>query len=540
MRYILMGLGSQLRVPTPKTTARVPKLNVMSKKSSPPTRSARPAPAGGRRRPRRGGASSAAPAPAADHAPATMKERVRHYLPFVGIPNLVLVLGSVVVCLAVILLSGGRLAALPASIAEVWFVLHGVPLTFEGVTLGAMPLLPPIGVVALIAWRVRVATHKRVSILDLYAIFGLVVLIPFTLSAAAWFMVEDAAAVFPVAPPAIHKALLIPVFVQLVGMACGMSGRLWKALLARIGAPESLFDAAQATVHLSFRLLGAAAVVYLILLAAGYNRLVDLLHQFPVLGIGGGVALFMLSVLYLPNAVVSTLAVLLGAPVGIAQGGISLFDASLVPLPPFPLLAAIPVEVPVWAPVLLAIPAAVMIHFVLSRRLDWIEILVASAFAAVLAVCAGLMAGGDVGAYGWIGPNPWFFALAFALWVAIIAGTAWLMARFTQNPKRVTSDPVPAAGEDTDSDSEADSAGQSDQDNAAAQQSDTGPETEAEPQEDSEDDSEDDPVTDDDAPADDDDDALEDNADEGEETEDEADQPSGSTAISVLREEQLD
>ena len=107
-----------------------------------------------------------------------MKERVRHYLPYVGVPNLVVVLGIVVVCLGTILLTGGRLAALPSSIAELWFVLHGVPVSFQGVTLGAMPLAPVIGVVALIAWRVRAATRERVSILDLYVIFGLVVLIP--------------------------------------------------------------------------------------------------------------------------------------------------------------------------------------------------------------------------------------------------------------------------------------------------------------------------------------------------------------------------
>ena len=138
-----------------------------------------------------------------------MKERLRHYLPFIGVPNAVLVLGIAVLCLGTILLSGGRPAALPAAIAETWFVAHGVPVTFDGVTLGAIPLLPAIGVAALIAWRVRAATKDRVSILDLYAIAGLVILIPFTLSAIAWFMVADASAVFPVTAPAVYKLSLI-------------------------------------------------------------------------------------------------------------------------------------------------------------------------------------------------------------------------------------------------------------------------------------------------------------------------------------------
>ncbi|MCT1684617.1 DUF6350 family protein [Corynebacterium appendicis] len=402
----------------------------MSKKSSPPSRSTGAAPSISRRRLRAERNDAANRTPAADQVPTTMKERVRHYLPYVGVPNLVVVLGVVVVCLATILLTGGRLAALPSSIAELWFVLHGVPVSFQGVTLGAMPLAPVIGVAALIAWRVRAATRERVSILDLYAIFGLVVLIPFTLGAVAWFMVDDAASVFPLAPPAIHKALFVPVFVHLAGMACGMSGKLWKALLTRLGAPDSLYDAARATVRLSLRLLAAAAVVYVVLLALGYGRITELLGEFPVLGAGGGLALFALSLLYLPNAVVSTLAVLLGAPVDIAQGGVSLFGAVLVPLPPFPLFAAIPGDVPVWAPVLLAVPAAVMIHFVLSRRLDALGILFASVLAAAFAAAAGLMSGGEVGAYGWVGPNPWFFALAAALWTAFISGAAWLVAQF--------------------------------------------------------------------------------------------------------------
>lgn len=458
-----------------------------------------------------------------------MKERVRHYLPYVGVPNLVVVLGVVVVCLATILLVGGRLAALPSSIAELWFVLHGVPVSFQGVTLGAMPLAPAIGVAALIAWRVRTATRERVSILDLYAIFGLVVLIPFTLGAVAWFMVDDAASVFPLSPPAIHKALFIPVFVHLAGMACGMSGKLWKALLTRLGAPDSLYDAARATVRLSLRLLAAAAVVYLVLLALGYGRITELLGEFPVLGAGGGLALFALSLLYLPNAVISTLAVLLGAPFDIAQGGVSLFGAALVPLPPFPLFAAIPGDVPVWAPVLLVVPAAVMIHFVLSRRLDALGILFAAVLAAAFAAAAGLMFGGEVGAYGWVGPNPWFFALAAALWTALISGAAWLVAHFMHKEEEAEAtegDQEPEVIEAEEIEAEDETPVEDEEDDpeiidAEEVEADTEEEeSEEEPEEES-------------------DGEAEEEGDEGD-VDKPADSEGGSTAISVLRDEKLD
>lgn len=515
----------------------------MSKKSSPPSRSTRTSTPVSRRRLRPGTANSAARTSAADKVPTTMKERVRHYLPFVGIPNLVVVLGIVAVCLGTVLLSGGRLAAMASAVAETWFVLHGVPVSFQGVTLGAIPLLPAIGVAALIAWRVRVATRDRVSILDLYAIFGLVVLIPFTLSAVAWFMIDDAAAVFPVSPPAIHKALAIPVFVHVVGMMCGMSSRLWKALLTRLGAPDSLYDAARATIMLSLRLLGAAAVVYLFLLAAGYSRLSDLLGEFPTLGAGGGLALFALSVLYLPNAALATLGVLLGAPFDIAQGGVSLFGSVLVPLPPFPLFAAIPGEVPVWAPVLLVVPAAVMIHFVLSKRLGWQEVLISSVFAALLAVFAGLMSGGEVGAYGWIGINPWFFALAAALWVGVVGAAAYLVARFAHKDTAEPEQEEPDEADAEEAEPEEPEDAPEEQTEEQSEESDNGAETdeaeqaelheESEEEEPEEEEPEQDPA-----------DGETQEEEQEEEEDDDVDKPAvsggGSTAISVLRGDQLD
>ena len=406
-------------------------LAVMSNKSSPPSRSSRTSPSA-RRRPRVTRAVDAARTDTAPDVPTTMKERLRHYLPFVGVPNMVLVLGIAVLCLSTILLSGSRPAALPAAIAETWFVLHGVPVTYDGVTLGAIPLLPAVGVAALIAWRVRAATKDRVSILDLYAIVGLVILIPFTLSAIAWFMVADASAVFPVAPPAVYKGLFIPVFIHLVGMAFGMSAKLWTALCRRVGVPTEFVGSTVATMNLALRLLAAATVVFLVLLAFGAPRIGELLDAYPTLGASGGAELILASVLYLPNAAVSTLAVLFGTPMSIAEGSVSLFGAVVPPLPPMPLFAAIPGHVAAWAPVFLIVPAAVIIHFFIRRRLGGFDVAVAAAWAAILALLSGLLAGGNVGAYGWIGPTPWIFALAAAAWVGGIAGVAWLVASFTR------------------------------------------------------------------------------------------------------------
>ena len=427
--FVLSGLWG--RVPSAPGLVVVEQLAVMSNKSSPPSRPSRTSPSA-RRRPRITHGAEVTHTDASPEVPTTMKGRLRHYLPFIGVPNVVLVLGIAVLCLGTILLSGGRPAALPAAIAETWFVVHGVPVTVDGVTLGAIPLLPAVGVVALIAWRVRAATKDRVSILDLYAIAGLVILIPFTLSAIAWLMVADASAVFPVTPPAVYKGLFIPVFIHLMGMACGMNAKLWAALCRRVGVPVEFVGITGAMINLALRLLAAGAVVFLVLLAFGVPRIGELLDAYPTLGFSGVAGLILASVLYLPNAAVGMLAVLFGTPISIAEGSVSLFGAVVPPLPPIPLFAAIPGHVAVWAPVFLVVPAAVIIHFFIRRRLGGFDVVLFAAWAAVFGLVSGLLAGGNVGAYGWIGPSPWIFMLAAAAWVGGIAGATWLIASFTR------------------------------------------------------------------------------------------------------------
>ncbi|MDK6508629.1 hypothetical protein QP146_24765, partial [Escherichia coli] len=82
------------------------------------------------------------------------------------------------VCAATLLIGGWKTAYLPAAIGQTWFALHGVSLTIDGVYLSQVPLLPAIGIAALMAWRVRAATAKQVSILDLAVIAGLVIVLP--------------------------------------------------------------------------------------------------------------------------------------------------------------------------------------------------------------------------------------------------------------------------------------------------------------------------------------------------------------------------
>ena len=160
--------------------------------------------------------------------------------------------------------------------------------------------------------------------------------------------------------PPVVAAFVYPLIVHLVGFIIGVRRVVWHALAKRSGVPAEAVDAGAHAANLILRLLTAATVVFLVALAFGYGRVSELVSQFPQLGVGGALALVVLSLLYLPNAAVAQLAVLLGGSFEAAGAGVSLFATSNVAYPPLPLFAAIPAEMPQWAPVLLIVPAAVL------------------------------------------------------------------------------------------------------------------------------------------------------------------------------------
>ncbi len=354
-----------------------------------------------------------------DVVPETTTERLRHYLPYVAVPNLALVLGIVALCFAAVLIGGWRLAYLPAAIGETWFAVHATPVAIDGVLLTAMPTLPAIGVIALVASRVRAATAGRVSILDLCAILGLVVAMSLSLSAVALFMVSDASNVFAVETPPVVAALMYPVIVHLIGFVLGIRKVLWHALAKRSGVPGEAVDAGAAAGHAFLRLVLASGAVYLVALAFGYRRVGELVAEFPQLNWLGIAGLVLLCLLYLPNAAVSTLAVLLGGTFEYGGTEVSLFDAGNVAFPPLPLFAAVPGAMPVWAPILLVVPAAVLLHFYTTKTLTYTAVAAAATWAALIGALSGSFTAGVAGAYGLVGPSPWALASLLFIWVAV-------------------------------------------------------------------------------------------------------------------------
>ena len=190
----------------------------MNKKNTPQSRPSRPS-RGRTHGPQRSSRGQRAPArrPTREGAPAAspstqvttgLKARIRRCLPVALIPNIVMVLVVIVVALAGLLLTSTTLTALPAAIAQLWLIIYLVPVNGGGVAVGLLPMLPAVGVVVLVARRVRRAVRDRVGIVDLMVLSVGILLLPVLLTLIAAAMLWDAGQVFDVGPPPDRKSVV--------------------------------------------------------------------------------------------------------------------------------------------------------------------------------------------------------------------------------------------------------------------------------------------------------------------------------------------
>ena len=419
----------------------------MSKKTSPQSRPVR--------RPRKirtGGttAGGGAVRPGSTRAteptpPSGMKGRLRRYLPVAAIPHGVVVLGIIAVALAGLLVTRTTLAALPATIAQMWLILNLSPVVADDTVLGVMPLLPAIGLVALIARRVRVAVRDRVSVADLLVLAAGVILIPLALTLIAAAMMWDAGRVFDVGPPPLGTAVAHTLILHILALGIGMGGRLWRALLRRYHAPEWLIDAASVAARILLYLSAGALVVLVVLAAFGWQRQVEVAS---IYNSGLGVlAVVLISLLYAPNAVIAAAGVLFGSEFHIGAASISLYAIDLTALPPLPLLAIIPGWAHQWSILLLLITSMAVAYVLGGVRFTIVQTLATAAFVAVFTLIAGYLVSGRLGEIGQVGPMHWLTAgLAFA-WTAGIGVAAALIGKLAER-REAKAEPEPEPEEE--------------------------------------------------------------------------------------------
>ena len=370
-------------------------------------------------------------------APLTKAGRIRRMLVTAAVPNVVIALIIMAIALGGLMLTGSPMAWWYTIVAETWMVFNLAPVSAADVHISFLPALPALILATVVAVRVRSAVKHKVSVKDLLTLLACLLGVPVVFTIIAWLMLWDAGKVYDVSPPNLAQALLRVIVLHLAAMAAGMGWRLWRALAKRYGVPRPLVDATQIALrYLAYLAIGAAAVFAVVFLV-NISRQGEMMNDYPTISGLGIAGLVLLSVLYIPNAIVSTAAVLVGSEFSVGEGSVSLFSAHLVPLPPLPITGGIPASAPSWAVALLIVPLGAAIYSLYKKRPSFQDVLVATVASAVIMLVACYLVSGDLGYYGSTGPQLWTAAGLTSLWMAVVgcavaagfAFVAWRAAR---------------------------------------------------------------------------------------------------------------
>ncbi|MGW5053178.1 cell division protein PerM [Actinokineospora sp. NPDC004072] len=313
-------------------------------------------------------------------------------------------------------------AALPG-----WLAAHQVPLVIADRALGALPLLPSL-LLALLVGRTTAAVARRVDARgprETGWIAGAVVLAHAVAGLLAALLVADPLRVDPLAgfyyPALLSGAACVVALARRSDLITGLGARVDP--LAVRGLRAGLLACA------ALAAVGAAVVV--LGLVTGFDRVAS---QFTG-GFGAALGQFLLSLGYLPNAVLAGLGFAAGPGFGIGSVSVGPLGFHGGAVPGVPLLGALPAGPQVWWPALLALPLAVglLVGWVL-RAADESAVarLRAVAVAAVVAAAATAVLAGSAG--GALGGGPFdpldlraaALSLAVVAWVGVPAAlVAW-------------------------------------------------------------------------------------------------------------------
>lgn len=393
-------------------------------------------------------------------APLTKAGRIRQLFMSAALPNIIVVLIIVALAFGALLLFGSPLAWLPTIVAEAWMVFNLAPVSAAGVDLSFLPALPALILATVVAVRVRAAVKHKVSVKDLAILVACVMGVPVVLTCIAWVMLWDAGKVFDVSPPNLAAALARVIVVHLAAMAAGMGTRLWRALAKRYGAPPLLVDAALIALRYLAYLAIGATVVFVLIFIVNFSRQGEMMDEYPSITGLGVFTLILLSLLYIPNAIVSTGAVLVGSEFSAGEAQVSLFSTHLVPLPPLPITGGIAASSPGWAVVFMVVPLIAATMSLYKKRPSFQKVLAATVATAVIMFFACYLVSGTLGYYGHTGPHLWTAAGLAALWIAVVglAVAAAFALMNWRDARAVEADSSAAEASEEDSEDAAESA----------------------------------------------------------------------------------
>ena len=338
--------------------------------------------------------------------------------------------GAAIVLLSAVVLvtlvsSNSDLTGAIGAIATSWFALHQVSLTITDAPLGILPLLPTAVLMWVVARGCARVVEPDTSAREAAKVIGAAVAGPLAATLIALAVVTDASAVTPISSPNAGAALVWVVAIHALAAGAGVVSVVGRTRCAALGAPTWLPSVVRPAVRAAVSLFAAGSVLALASLLWSWSEVGDLLGEGG--GVVGVLGLTVVSVLYLPNVAVGGVAVLLGGTANVGGTSLSLFEIVAGPVPPVPVLGGVPTELagPAW-PVLLLVPVAVGAllgrdcgRLRLSLQDTAFAVLTAAGVAGVLAAAVGFAAGGELGAYGFVGVEPWALGLLTFGWLVL-------------------------------------------------------------------------------------------------------------------------
>ncbi|NLU82566.1 hypothetical protein HCA44_07205 [Rhodococcus sp. HNM0569] len=371
-----------------------------------------------------------------------------------------------VLAVVVLVVASSELTGTFAAIAGIWLAIHHVPLPIDGVTLGVAPLTAS----ALLLWAVARGVHRAVGedgavtegteTRDLLRVAGAAVVGPLVVTCAALAIVADASSVVALSTPNPLAALAWTAVLHALAAGVGITVARWPHWSARV--PFWVRDGARPAGRALAGFAAAGSFALAVSLVWHWTTVGELFDTSD--GAVGAAGLAFVSILYLPNAVVSAAATLVGANATFGDVSVSVWGNIGGRLPALPLFGAVPEGVggAAW-PALLVVPAAVGVlcgRDASVRHSGQRALAVvggAALGAGVVAALAAVLAGGALGGYGTVDVHWWAFGGLVGAWLAVVGAftvvvLTWFRGRHAVDepaeqpdaPGERTAEPIPA------------------------------------------------------------------------------------------------
>jgi Family of unknown function (DUF6350) len=375
-------------------------------------------------------------------------------------PSLVALLVIAAVVLIQLVAANSDMTGALGAIATMWLGVHQVPVTIGGREIGVMPLLPVLAMV----WGVARTTARATPVTGSWFVIRWIIASalggPLLIAAIALAVIHDAASVLthlqtPNALRAFAAVLVVHGIGAIVGVGSRTGRRLAQVMLVPMWLADSLRAAATGVLAL-FGLSGAITAVSLVVHWGTMHELYSITDS-----LFGQLSLTALSVLYVPNVMVGTAAVVVGSSAHVGVATFSAFTVFGGDLPAVPVLAAAPTPPlgPIWVVLLItAAAAAVALGQQCARRpapalVALAKVVVAALAAAAVMALLGYAAGGRLGNFGNVGVDQSTFGPAVFVWFAGIGALTVVMAGGVLRRPRRRAEP---AEDEPEPDTEAD------------------------------------------------------------------------------------